>query len=83
MGEFVLLEKHRLSSKKQKRMAMFGPMFVGLFEVLEVKNNNLVIDVGGELRKVNLDHVRAYKYEENCSEISQMSRRNSKITRVC
>lgn len=47
VGDFVLLEKHWISSWRQKRVAKFGPKFVSKIKVLEVVNNNLVIDVGG------------------------------------
>lgn len=40
----------------------FGPKFIDPFEVLEVVNNNLIIDVAGEMITVNLDQGRAYKF---------------------
>lgn len=35
--DFVLLEKHRLCSSRQKRAAKFVPKLVGSFEDVEVK----------------------------------------------
>lgn len=43
-GDFVLLEKHWLSSRRQMSVAKFGPNFAGSFKILEVVNSNLGID---------------------------------------
>lgn len=75
MGDFILLEKHWLSSTLQKRAAKF----VGPFKVLEVMNNNLVIDVGGERMTFNLDQVRVYRFRADGSKDSQMSSGISQI----
>lgn len=73
VGDFVLMEKHRLSSRRQKRVAKFGPKFVGSFKVLEMRNVNLDINVYGERITVNLDQVRVHRLKENGSEGSQLS----------
>lgn len=64
VGEIVLLEKYWLSSSRQKRVAKFDPKFDGPYEVLEVRNNNLVTDVEGVRTTVNLDQVTVYKFRE-------------------
>lgn len=35
--DFILLEKNRLSSRCEKKLAYFGLKFVGYFKILEVK----------------------------------------------
>lgn len=52
--DFVLLERHWLSFRGQKRVTIFGPNVVGTFTMLDVVNSNLVIDVDVELTTVNL-----------------------------
>lgn len=64
MDNFVLLEKHWLSSRRQKRVSKFGPKLVGPSEVLEKRNNNFVINLDGQV-VVQLDQVRICKFKEN------------------
>lgn len=48
VDDFVLLEEHQLSSRRQIRVPKFGPKMTCQFEVLEVRRDNFVIDVDGE-----------------------------------
>lgn len=57
-GDFVMLEKHWLSERHQKRVAKFDPKFDGTFRGLDLVNNNLIIVVEDERTTVNLDQVR-------------------------
>lgn len=66
MDNFVLLEKHWLSSRRQERVSKFGPKLVSPYEVLEKRNNNFVINLDGERKVVvQLDQVRICKFKEN------------------
>ncbi|GFV25735.1 hypothetical protein TNCV_2444391 [Trichonephila clavipes] len=43
LNDWVLIATHYLSSATKKVVAKFEPKFEGLYRVLEVKNNNVVI----------------------------------------
>ena len=70
VGDKVLLESNILSSKAIKRVAKFGPKFFGPYEVLEIRNNNLILNINGERVTVNIDEVRVHKERENSSSSS-------------
>lgn len=54
--------KRRLRSPRQKRLAKFGPKFVGAFMLLEVVKDKSITDVEGESTTVNLAPIRVYKF---------------------
>ncbi|GFW41267.1 hypothetical protein TNCV_1002601 [Trichonephila clavipes] len=68
VNDWVLIATHTLSSATKKVVAKFQPKFEGLYRVLEVKNNNVVIWKAGKTLTVNVDQVRIYRLRK-CDEI--------------
>ncbi|GFT06956.1 uncharacterized protein TNCV_1415221 [Trichonephila clavipes] len=55
MNDWVLITTHPLSSAPKKVVAKFKPKFEGLYRVLEVKNNNVVVWRSGKRLTVNVN----------------------------
>lgn len=64
ISDFVSLLTHFLSSTRKKRVSKFGNKIVCPFEMLEGRNNNLLINVDRGRMTVNLDQARVYTFRE-------------------
>lgn len=54
----------------QQSVQNFGAKIISPFNILEMINNILVIQVDGEIMNVNLDEVILYRIKEDGSDIS-------------
>lgn len=61
-GDYSFLENHQLSSKANKVVGDFFPKYVGLYRVVDVKNNIIIIKKDGKTVPVNMDQERVYKF---------------------
>ncbi|GFT20127.1 uncharacterized protein TNCV_1945621 [Trichonephila clavipes] len=57
VNNWVLVATHALSSATRKVLVKFKPKFEGLYRVLDVKNNNVVIWKAGKRLTINVDQV--------------------------
>ncbi|GFV90063.1 uncharacterized protein TNCV_73441 [Trichonephila clavipes] len=57
----VLVQTHFISATGRRVVGKFMPKFKGLYRVLEVRNNNLIILKKGKRVTVNSDQVRVYR----------------------
>ncbi|GFW39524.1 retrovirus-related Pol polyprotein from transposon gypsy [Trichonephila clavipes] len=64
VNDWFLIATHPLSSATKKVVAKFKSKFVGIYRVLEVKQNNLVIWRSGKRLTVNVDQVRTYHHRK-------------------
>ncbi|GFX75434.1 uncharacterized protein TNCV_2547051 [Trichonephila clavipes] len=67
VNDWVLVATHALSSATRKVLVKFKPKFEGLYRVLDVKNNNVVIWKAGKRLTINVDQVRIYRHRK-CDE---------------
>ncbi|GFY22024.1 uncharacterized protein TNCV_3296681 [Trichonephila clavipes] len=81
VNDWVLVATHPLSSTTRKVVAKFKPKFEGLYRVLDVKNNNVVIWKAGKRLTINVDQVRIYRHRK-CDE-TEIGTGNSRITVLC
>ncbi|GFY26255.1 uncharacterized protein TNCV_24561 [Trichonephila clavipes] len=61
VNDLVLIQTHFLSAAGRKQVGKFMPKFEGLYRVLEVKGNNLIIWKSGKSVTVNIDQARVYR----------------------
>ncbi|GFV11295.1 uncharacterized protein TNCV_3723841 [Trichonephila clavipes] len=60
VNDLVLVQTHFMSAAGRRVVGKFMPKFEGLYRVLEVRNNNLIILKRGKEVPVNIDQVRVY-----------------------
>ncbi|GFW54133.1 uncharacterized protein TNCV_4372071 [Trichonephila clavipes] len=68
VNDCVFIVTLPLISATKKVVSKFKPKFEGLYRVLEVKNNNVVIWKAGKRLTVNVDQVRIYRHRK-CDEM--------------